>query len=495
MSYPQFFVDLDAASLEFRTVSKGPVCCDLGCQTVPYLASLLTDMAHRQRLKDLMGLRGKTVAEVVAESGVAKSTIYRWRGGGVKNPNPREVISVALVLQVDPAELRKLIVDGDGAAATPSTAQSEPNPIADGSQDGQTTLEEMVGALTKRDGLGRRQALKGLAVLSGAPLLDPMERWLASVAVHHSHSGGRGLCRAEVERLAQTASVLRKLKGHEAMGFRATLALLDEVKVALGAHQSREIERRLYSVMATLAFAAASMSWDASMQRCAQDYYCLAVRSAHMADDPLFSANAMAALARQMFYLGKPHDALELVRLARYRIRDQDAPRLDAMLLTRVAWAYAAMGRFAAFERTTHEAREILARAGSDTEPQWIRYFDDGELAGVTGGRLLDLTRSDPATYGELARDELEQAVASRQDKSGRGYVLDRLGLAECSFLLRDVAEGLPLAEQALTAAEQVPSGRVLEKLKKIQPHLAAIGTDAGREAANRAQTLLEGVT
>lgn len=64
-------------------------------------------------------------------------------------------------------------------------------------------------------------------------------------------------------------------------------------------------------------------------------------------------------------------------------------PRVRAMLHTREAWAYAALGRATAFQRATNEAIEALADAEAGQEPYWIAYFDSAELAGVTGGRLL----------------------------------------------------------------------------------------------------------
>ncbi|MFI6013969.1 hypothetical protein ACIBAG_35060 [Streptomyces sp. NPDC051243] len=61
------------------------------------------------------------------------------------------------------------------------------------------------------------------------------------------------------------------------------------------------------------------------------------------------------------------------------------------MLHTRKAWAYAAMGRTATFQRATTQAAEAMMDAQPGEEPYWIAYFNEAELAITPGGRLLDL--------------------------------------------------------------------------------------------------------
>jgi hypothetical protein len=56
-----------------------------------------------------------------------------------------------------------------------------------------------------------------------------------------------------------------------------------------------------------------------------------------------------------------------------------------AYLDTWEGWALAALARVPAFERAIMQARERLAAALASGGPHWIAYFDDSELAGVTG--------------------------------------------------------------------------------------------------------------
>ncbi|MGK5534241.1 helix-turn-helix domain-containing protein [Streptomyces sp. URMC 129] len=343
--------------------------------------------------------------------------------------------------------------------------------------------------------MDRRAATRALAsaVVTGAPLLDPLEGWLTSVpATDDSRRTGR-LGLREVEELEQTAQIFRRWDHTFGGGLRrkAVVGQLDEVAAALEEHQAPAVERRLYQVMAQLAGTAATMAWDSGLQRRAQEYYGLALRAAHAGGDTAFGANVLAGMARQMLYAGRPQDALELVRLAQDGARGKAGPRVRAMLHTREAWAFASMGREAAFRRATGQAAEALADAG-DGEPHWIAYFDQAELAGVTGGRLLEMARRDPRVHAPAAADAIRQALAERGPEAGRSHALDWIGLAECSFLLGDISAAVEHTHRAVNAATRTQSCRVRSQLAELYPY--TVGRSASvpvREARDRIRDLL----
>ena len=433
-------------------------------------------------------------------------TIRRWIKG-LTTPSREDQITIALALQME-REGVFACFDAEKSKQNEASAgyESESSATADdvAMLDEDVTIRKVwvpdvtatfAHQLSQRDLVNRRDALKALAILTGAQLLEPLEGWLgpnSSAESTAKQMAARPLAESDVARLEQAALALKKLKGSGELGYKAVLGLLDDVTVALRRSQAERVERGLCRVMAILAQTAASSAWDAGMQRCAQDYYQLAVRAAHSSGDLLFGANALAGLARQMYYLDRSHDALELVRLAQAGVRDRNTPKLHAMLLTREAWAYAATGRAAAFARATDTAYEMLAKAGPE-EPDWINYFDAGELAGVTGGRWLEMARIQPARHAETARDSIIQAITARGQKTGRGYALDHIGLAECAFLLRDTKTALVDTHRAIDIAEQVASGRVRLGLKKLRHYVADISTVAGREATHRLEQVVQG--
>ncbi|MET9424659.1 helix-turn-helix domain-containing protein [Streptomyces sp. NPDC006540] len=324
------------------------------------------------------------------------------------------------------------------------------------------------------------RALAGAAV-TGAVLLDSLEGWLVpAAAVPGQRPPGR-LGIREVEELETTARAFRQWDHQYGGGLRrkAVLGQLAEVAGALDDHQAPAVEERLYRVMAQLAGTAATMAWDSGLHSRAQEYYRLALRAAHAGRDLVFGANVLAGMARQMLYRQRPDDALQLINLAQEGARDALGPRVRAMLHTREAWAYAAQGRQAGFRRATSRAAEALADAGSDEEPYWIAYFNDAELAGVTGGRLLELARSDPRQYAEQAAEEIRAALSLRGTEAGRSHALDRIGLAECHFLANDVTGGAAEAHRAVEAARLTQSGRVRSQLRQLYPY--TVGHSASR--------------
>lgn len=356
---------------------------------------------------------------------------------------------------------------------------------------------ELAADLTRSDlVMDRRAVTRALAgaAVSGAALLDPLEGWIRPPARSASPHRRGQLGVREVGELESTARAFRAWDHRYGGGLRrkAVLGQLSEVAAYLDEHQAPHVEQRLYQVMAQLAGTAATMAWDSGLQRGAQNYYLLALRASHAAHDTAFGANVLAGMARQMLYRDKPQDALELVRLAQDGSRDTAGPRVRAMLHTREAWALSAMGRTAAFQRATAQAADCLASARPGDEPFWIDYFDEAELAGVTGGRLLELARQNPGAHAKTAASEIRRALNSRGSEAGRSHALDRIGLAECHFLLGDLTGAVEEVDRAVEAARSTRSSRVHTQLSQLYPY--TVGHSASRtvrEARDKIRDLL----
>jgi tetratricopeptide (TPR) repeat protein len=223
--------------------------------------------------------------------------------------------------------------------------------------------------------------------------------------------------------------------------------------------------------MAHLAETVATMSWDSGLGAVAQTYYRMALRSAKEAGDRAFGAHILAGMARQLLYLGRADDALELVHIAQDGLRHEPAPRVSSMLYTREAWSYAAAGRAGAFRRATANAESIFPGSPTSVEPNWISYFDEAELNGVTGGRLLELAHREPAHAAEAAA-HIDRAIGLRDTRSLRSLALDQLGLAEAHILLGQLEEASRLGHMALDTVSRTHSDRVRVKSEELLIHL-----------------------
>ncbi|MEU3600866.1 hypothetical protein ABZ714_19405 [Streptomyces sp. NPDC006798] len=379
--------------------------------------------------------------------------------------------------------------------APPPVSRAE-QPAADEVPWRAATTVGMAATLTRSDlVMDRREATRALAgsAITGAALLDPLEGWLKPPGPRAERRPAGRLGLREVDELAATAKVFRAWDHQYGGGLRrkAVVGQLSEVAAHLDEHQLPQVEQQLYRVMAQLAGTAATMAWDSGLQRRAQDYYLLALRASHAGGDTAFGANILAGMARQLLYRDRPYDALDLIRLAQDGARHVAGPRVRAMLHTREAWAYASLGRIAAFERATGQARESLADADADTEPYWIAYFDDAELSGTTGGRLLDLARQDPRQHAEAAADAIGRALAQRGPEAGRSHALDRIGLARCHFLLGDLREGVAETHRAVDAAQATRSARVRSQIGKLYPLTVGSTARPVQEARDRIRDLL----
>lgn len=342
--------------------------------------------------------------------------------------------------------------------------------------------------------LDRRQITKTLATLAvGAPLFERAERWLSPdhEDMPRRLKGNVGL--DEVRQIEQAAKLFREWDDHFGGGLRrkAVIGQLSEVADLLRDHHSPEITRRLFRAMSELAKTAATMCWDSGQQANAQQYYILSLRAAKEAHEFAFGASILASMARQILYLGHPGDALELLRLAEDGAKSHATPTVSAMLSTREAWAYAKLGRVQAFKRSTGKAEEALARATPSEDPYWIHYFDEAELAGVTGGRLLELARNEPK-YAREAQASIERAIKLRRPESRRSLALDQAGLAQAHFAQRDFEAAVAAGEKAMETSRQTHSDRVSLQLRDLyQVAMPYVRVPAVRDFANRLGTVL----
>lgn len=377
-------------------------------------------------------------------------------------------------------------------------AAPQPHPSADDFPWQPEVTADLASRLTRIDlTMDRRTAARLITAvaITGTRLLDPLEGWLTPPARADERRRPGRLGEHEVAQLEHAAVAFRQWDHRFGGGLRskAVLGQLNETAAALEDRQRPPIEQRLYCVMAQFAGTAATMAWDSGHQRRAQDYYRLALRAAHAGNDRPFGANVLAGMARQMLYTDRPADALELIRLAQDGSRTSSGPRVRAMLHTREAWAYAAMGRVAAFRRATYQAEEELASAGGPGEdPHWIAYFNAAEIAGVTGGRLLDLARTDPRTHAEAAAEHIRTALAERGAEAGRSHALDRIGLAETRFLAGDLTAAAEETHRAVEAAARTQSSRARTQLGSLYEYtVGRSGNAAVREARDSIRELL----
>jgi hypothetical protein len=138
------------------------------------------------------------------------------------------------------------------------------------------------------------------------------------------------------------------------------------------------------------------------------------------------------------------------------------------MLHTREAWSYAKLGRPESFKRATGAAEQAFSEISSgDPDPDWIAYFNAAELAGVTGGRYLELSQRDNR-FAADALDHIRRAIELRKKTSMRSLALDQVGLAYAHLISGDLDQAVTIGSTAADTAGHVQSDRVRLQLREF---------------------------
>ncbi|MCZ9345058.1 hypothetical protein NGM37_45665, partial [Streptomyces sp. TRM76130] len=122
-----------------------------------------------------------------------------------------------------------------------------------------------------------------------------------------------------------------------------------------------------------------------------------AAHSAREGGDRPRAGEALSRAARQMVHLGRPDDALDLMRLATSGSGERLLPRTRAMFHTIEAWAQASMGKGQAMRRTLGQAEDLFVSDRDDVEPpDWMQLFTEEDLYGMTALAYRTLAEFDP---------------------------------------------------------------------------------------------------
>ncbi|WP_431728326.1 carph-isopro domain-containing protein [Verrucosispora sp. TAA-831] len=155
--------------------------------------------------------------------------------------------------------------------------------------------------------------------------------------------------------------------------------------------------RRLLVALADLAQLAGWKAFDADQHGLAQRYFFTGLRAAHDAGYRSMEAHILADLSFQAASLGDADDGLRLGTAAR-RVAGRSAASVQASVLSRLAYAYAAAGQVNDCERAWTESRDRLAARQPDRDPEWMYYLTPNHLDCQTGYAMILAGRQTVAT-------------------------------------------------------------------------------------------------
>ncbi|TFE53374.1 hypothetical protein E3E14_09575 [Streptomyces sp. ICN441] len=327
----------------------------------------------------------------------------------------------------------------------------------------------------------------GAALAAGSALSSAMHDWLhtdPALATHaprvHDPLGAdpAGFDRyeaapigsQEIDALERSVEVFRAWDASRGGGLqrKAVVGQLNEVGGMLAYRHPDHLQRRLWGVAANLAVLAGWMSHDVGLEPTAQKYFVIAAHAAREGGDRPRAGEALSRAARQMVHLGRPDDALDLMKLAKSGSGEATLPRTRAMLHTIEAWAQASMGRAQAMRRTLGEAEELFVSDKGDVPPpSWMQMFDEADMHGMQALAYRTLAEHDPAAAG-IAQRHAKQALELREGGRQRSKIFDYISMASACFIADDPEQADRYARLALVSMGETSSHRTWDRLREM---------------------------
>jgi hypothetical protein len=276
----------------------------------------------------------------------------------------------------------------------------------------------------------------------------------------------------EIAALEHSVAVFRAWDASRGGGLqrKAVVGQLNEVGGMLTYRHPAHLQRRLWGVAADLAVLAGWMSHDVGLEPTAQQYFLIAAHAAREGGDRPRAGEALSRAARQMIHLGRPDDALELMRLARSGSGRRALPRTQALLHTIEAWALAAKGRGQAMRRSLGQAEDLFtADDGGARQPGWMSNFDEADLNGMQALAYRTLAEHDPAAASP-AQWHARRALELRGGGHERSKIFDYLSMASACLLGDDPEQADHYARLVLQTIGQTSSHRTWDRLRAMRP-------------------------
>ncbi|KOT94433.1 hypothetical protein ADK86_18075 [Streptomyces sp. NRRL F-5755] len=274
----------------------------------------------------------------------------------------------------------------------------------------------------------------------------------------------------EIDALERSVEVFRAWDAARGGGLqrKAVVGQLNEVGGMLAYRHPEHLQRRLWGVAANLAVLAGWMSHDVGLEPTAQKYFVIAAHAAREGGDRPRAGEALSRAARQMVHLGRPDDALDLMKLAKSGSGGETLPRTRAMLYTIEAWAQAAKGQGQAMRRTLGEAEELFVSDRGDVPPpSWMQMFDEADLHGMQALAFRTLAEHDPKA-AKIAQVHAKQALRLRDAGRQRSTIFDYLSMASACFIGNDPEQADRYARLALVSIKENSSHRTWDRLREM---------------------------
>ncbi|WP_433572832.1 hypothetical protein [Streptomyces sp. CA-251247] len=410
--------------------------------------------SHKALARAVVVAAGRSGQDVTCDH----TYVSRWLKGSIPRGDMPRFIADAVGRKLG----RQLTIDdiGMGDAAVSAIQPDLGLDFADRPESVTTTVADLWRADLAESELLIR------ALPDSAAWNETSVRWLVSPPDGElTRSGGRSVGAVDVDMVRSTADAFSMLDGKFGGGHarRALIQYLHtDVRPMLDGRHSDAVGKQLHSAVAEALLLTGWMSYDSGLHGIAQRYFIQALRMTHAAGDRLLGGCILSAMSHQATFVGRYREAATLARAALTGPAARLTPTLAAQFRAMEARALARLGDARGCDLALSEAERQLSQRTTDSDPAYIAYFDEVELAAEFGHCFRDLGRSAQATErgaGSIFGDGL----------NNRSDFFATMVQAEAYINQGEASRGFDIALSALQLGEGLKSARCVQYVHEFQ--------------------------
>ncbi|MFE2176963.1 tetratricopeptide repeat protein [Kitasatospora sp. NPDC059462] len=315
------------------------------------------------------------------------------------------------------------------------------------------------------------------AVVPGRPGPAPLPRKVGAAEVLGVEQAVRDI------RLADDAH------GGDALFEQAGRSLREAYLLLDACEYSTDTERRLQAGAGELAISVGWLAHDSNRLGDARSYYAEALATARMAGDPALEAHVFSNSAFLARDAGRPREALRAAQAGQSAARHLASPRLLALLTMREAGGWALLRDRGACERAIGRARGLFEQGPRATDPEWMSFFGDAELAGLQAQCWSALGDWDRASeHARLAmalqqphfvRNRVLYTAELAHDRLGRGDLTGAAGHGSAAVALFGDVRSARIRSMLADTAQRLREHRRVPEVGRFLAEYGAATTAA----------------
>ncbi|WP_042379329.1 hypothetical protein [Streptacidiphilus melanogenes] len=239
----------------------------------------------------------------------------------------------------------------------------------------------------------------------------------------------------EVESAVRQIRLLDDVHGADTLFDRAGHTLRTAYQLLNCGTYTARVEQRLQAGAGELAISVGWLAHDSGRLAEARSLYAEALATARMASDAALEAHAFCNTAFLARDAGRPREAVRAAQAARSAASGLGSARLQSLLALREAGGWALLRDRGSCLKALGEARTSFEQGASEADPDWMSFFNEAELAGLTAQCWAALGEFESAAeWAERAialqpahfvRNRTLYTAELAHDQLGRGAVVD----------------------------------------------------------------------